>query len=394
MRRGADLEAVRRLEPFLNALGAAERPWTTLNWLDHGAGAPVLSDLLQARLDISHEVLDGAGQAGTYLRAGLVEHGVLAPRTEHERLTGTIEHELARLPAGEDRTHLRAYAQWEVVHELARRERLGATTVSSQKYARSCIRIAADLICWLHEHNLTLDDLRQQHLDDWISSGRSTRGRQIRPFLAWARRGKLTRSLDAPIGYKPAAARPDDAERRFAILQRLLSDFDLDPRDRLAGALVLLFAQPITRMLQLTPDDVEAQDGVVHIRLGQDPLELPEPLARIAVDLAVRPRGLATTAAAGRGQWLFPGLRLDAPLSGEHMRRRLARLGIIARPDRTAALVDLCQHVPPALLADLLGISEHNAARWAKLSGGEWARYAGTRALQEPTAAGKSFAQR
>lgn len=61
------------------------------------------------------------------------------------------------------------------------------------------------------------------------------------------------------------------------------------------------------------------------------------------------------------------------------MRRRLARLGIIARPDRTAALVDLCQYVPPAVLADLLGISEHNAARWAKLSGGEWARYAAAR---------------
>ena len=61
------------------------------------------------------------------------------------------------------------------------------------------------------------------------------------------------------------------------------------------------------------------------------------------------------------------------------MRRRLARLGISARADRSAALVDLCQHVPPAILGDLLGISEEKAARWVKLSGGEWARYAATR---------------
>ena len=379
MRLEANPEALAKLDRFLSALAAAERPWSTLNWLDYGAGAPVLRDILGARLELSHAALDTVGQAGTYLRAAFVEHGALAPRTEPDRLAATIERELARLPAGEDRTHLRAYVQWQVVHDLARRERRGATTVSSQKHARTSIRVAADLLCWLRERDLTLSALRQHLLDDWISSARCTRAREIRLFLAWAQRGKLTPALDAPIGYKPAAARPDDGERRIAILQRLLGDEQLDPRDRLAGALVLLFAQPITRMLQLTPDDVQTHDRVVHLTLGREPVELPEPLGQIAVSLAAEPRGLATTAAAGRGRWLFPGLRLDAPLSSEHLRRRLARLGITARPDRTAGLIDLCQHVPPAILADLLGISEHNAARWAKLSGGEWARYAAER---------------
>ncbi len=55
------------------------------------------------------------------------------------------------------------------------------------------------------------------------------------------------------------------------------------------------------------------------------------------------------------------------------------------RPDRpassrTSALAGLCQHIPPAILADLLGLSESNTARWARLSGGEWARYAAQRA--------------
>lgn len=381
MRREGDPDAVAELAPFLVALQAAERPWSTLNWLDHGAGAPVLRDLLQAQLQISHETLDGAGQAGTYLRAGLVEHGVLPPRAEHERLTATIDHQLERLPAGEDRIHLRTYAHWQVVHDLARRERRGAVTVSSQKYARTCIRVAADLLCWLHERALSLADLRQRHLDEWIASGRSTRVLRIRPFLTWARRGSVVDSLEAPIRYTTTAARPDDAHRRLAILHRLLGDEQLDPRDRLAGALILLFAQPITRMLQLTPTDVDQDNGIVTLRLGREPLELPDPLARIAIHLASQAHGLATTAAAGRKRWLFPGLRLDAPLSDEHLRRRLARLGITARPDRTAALVDLCQHVPPAILADLLGISEHNAARWARLSGGEWARYAAARAV-------------
>jgi hypothetical protein len=379
MRTQADPEALSRLERFLDALGAGKKPWSTLNWLDYGAGAPILRDLLQGRLELSHATLDAAGRVGTYLRGAFVEHGALAPRAEHERLTGTIQRELDRLPAGEDRTNLHAYARWQVVHDLARRERPGAATASSQKYARTCLRVATDLLCWLHEQNLTLSDLRQRHLDEWVSGGRTTRTLRIRPFLAWASRGKLTPMLDAPIGYKPTAARPGDAERRLTILQGLLGDEHFDPRDRLAGALVLLFAQPITRLLRLTPDDVHTDRDVIRIRLGREPVELPDPLGRIAIQLATSPHGLATTAAAGRSQWLFPGLRLDAPLSAEHMRLRLARLGITARPDRTATLVDLCQRVPPAILADLLGISEHNAAYWTKLSGGEWARYAAER---------------
>jgi integrase len=390
MRATADPQALARLEGFLTALAAAARPWSTLNWLGCGAGAPVLMDLLRGRLELSHGTLDAAGPVGVYLRGAFVEHGALAPRAEHEALTATIQRELDRLPVGEDRTHLHAYARWQVVHNLAARERRGATTVSSQKYSRTCLHVAADLLCWLHEQNLTLSDLRQRHLDEWVCGGRTTRTLRIRPFLAWAWRGKLTPALDAPIGYKPTAARSDDAERRLTILQRLLGDQSLDPRDRLAGALVLLFAQPITRLVRLTPHDVQTDRDTIRVRLGREPVELPEPLGRLAMQLASSQHGLATTAAAGRSPWLFPGLRLDAPLSAEHMRRRLARLGITARPDRTATLVDLCQHVPPAILADLLGISEHNAAYWTKLSGGEWARYAANRALEEPPSAGQA----
>lgn len=39
--------------------------------------------------------------------------------------------------------------------------------------------------------------------------------------------------------------------------------------------------------------------------------------------------------------------------------------------------MDLAQTLPPAILADLLGISESCAARWTAAAGGDWARYAG-----------------
>ena len=383
MRAAADPEALARLDCFLTALDVGERPWSTLNWLQHGAGAPVLSELLQGRRELTHEALDVAGSAGVYLRAAFVEHGALEPRREADRITAAIDRELQRLQSGQDHAHVRTYAHWQVVHDLARRERRGETTVSSQKYARTRVHVAVDLVCWLHDHDLELRDLRQQHLDTWLSAGRSTRSR-VRPFLAWAQRGRLIPRLHAPSGHGLNAAAPSDTEQRLDTLQRLTTDESLDLRDRVAGALVLLFAQPITRLVRLTPADVHFDRDAVYLQLGRDPVELPEPLGRLAAGLAANPRGLATTAAAGRAPWLFPGLRLDAPLSAEHMRRRLARLGITARPDRTGALIELCQRVPPAILADMLGISEHNAARWAKLSGGEMARYAAERESDTP----------
>jgi hypothetical protein len=84
---------------------------------------------------------------------------------------------------------------------------------------------------------------------------------------------------------------------------------------------------------------------------------------------------LATTSAQ-RGRWLFPGLRLDSPLHVEPLRRRLRRLGITARPGRAAALMDLAKILPPAVVSDLLGISETCAAEWSRAASGDWARYA------------------
>jgi hypothetical protein len=130
----------------------------------------------------------------------------------------------------------------------------------------------------------------------------------------------------------------------------------------------------------LTVDDIEHDGGRVTLRLGRDPLELPEALAGLVVRLAQERPRLATTGAGEPPRWLFPGFRLDAPMHDEQLRRRLRALGLNARGARAGALLTLARELPPAILADLLGISESRAAGWAKLAGGEWARYAAQRA--------------
>ncbi|MCA1680914.1 MAG: hypothetical protein LC777_19215, partial [Actinobacteria bacterium] len=47
------------------------------------------------------------------------------------------------------------------------------------------------------------------------------------------------------------SARPLGDDRRFAVLRALLHDRKADPRDRLAGCLLLLYAQPLTRIAAL-----------------------------------------------------------------------------------------------------------------------------------------------
>ncbi len=111
------------------------------------------------------------------------------------------------------------------------------------------------------------------------------------------------------------------------------------------------------------------------IQLGREPLELPERIGQLATRLA-QPTSTATDPGP---RWLFAGSRRDSPLSEAQFRRRLKRLGIPTLAARTGALLNLATTLPPAILADLLGLTEGNAANWSQLAASDWAAYAAHR---------------
>lgn len=85
--------------------------------------------------------------------------------------------------------------------------------------------------------------------------------------------------------------------RRLANLRRILNDDSLRMRARVAAALLLLYAQPVTRIVRLTADGVVDEGATATVRLGDPPSPLPEPVA----DLSVRtssPAGTCPTPAA------------------------------------------------------------------------------------------------
>jgi hypothetical protein len=158
-----------------------------------------------------------------------------------------------------------------------------------------------------------------------------------------------------------AALTPLDPERRATAARRLLHNPDIHPADRVAGALVVLFAQPLSRVARLTVDDLTIEPGRVALRLGDTPFELPEPLAAAALPAHER--------------WLFPGASPGRPIGELALGRRLRRVGIDCAANRRAALLELSGEVPAPVLADLLGVHINTATRWAGLAGRHQANY-------------------
>lgn len=150
--------------------------------------------------------------------------------------------------------------------------------------------------------------------------------------------------------------------QRWAIARRLVTDDTMPVCERVAGALVVLYAQPLARIVALTTEHVHIDGRAVALRLGDDQLELPEPFASLITQLPAPTWDSPASHLPTR--WLFPSTR-----AGQHMRpvalgARLRTLGIDPRPMRLSALHQLAADLPPAILASTLGIRPTTAVRW------------------------------
>ena len=194
-------------------------------------------------------------------------------------------------------------------------------------------------------------------------------------FVRWARRNKLT-TLDFAAVKWGGPSGVIDTETRWEQARSLLQDDSLRPEDRLAGLLVLLYAQRTTTISRLTLSHVQASGGQVLIRLGREPVVLPEPVGALARQVAAIRRGHAALGDDGTSAWLFPGGRPGQPISAPRLGERLRDIGIHCGQARSAALFQLATDLPAAVLASMLGIHISVAVQWQRLSAGDWMAYA------------------
>ena len=119
-----------------------------------------------------------------------------------------------------------------------------------------------------------------------------------------------------------------------------------------------------------------ASDEHVRLRLGREPVVLPEPLAALIRQLVATRRGHAALGDPGTSRWLFPGGQPGRPISAYQLAERLRQLGLHPGQARSTALFQLATDLPAALLARMLGIHISVAVAWQRASSGDWTSYA------------------
>jgi hypothetical protein len=152
-----------------------------------------------------------------------------------------------------------------------------------------------------------------------------------------------------------------------------LEDEALELADRVAGLLVLLFAQSFTRVAALRLGAVTCSNGEVAVNLGVHPVPLPAAVASIFSRYLERRVNTGTTNTAT--DFLFPGCRPGQHVTAFQLTKRMNALGI-TKAERQGALTHLVNEAPAAVVAKATGYSLGSTAARSVLFGPDWADYA------------------
>jgi hypothetical protein len=359
-----------------------------LEWLNKAGIAELLRELgTTGQRALSHAGLDElpASKPIEHLRAILVATGALPSRDEQlARLERWIARTLAEHNDPERRQLLHRYAVWHLLRRLRQRNN-GAHATFSQVVKRN-LNAAIALLDGLGSRGNTLAAARQADLDAWLTSRQARHRRDAGHFIRWAKRQKLT-SLELPATRWRGPARTIDTEARWAQARRLLHDASINTFDRVAGLLLLLYAQTPAAISRLTLEQVQTTEQHVRLRLGHEPIALPDLLDGLVLDILARRRGHAALGTQGTSRWLFPGGHPGRPISAYQLAQRLRQLGLSPAQNRTTALFGLATELPAAVLARLLGIHIKVAVEWQRASAGDWTTYAADYSRRRPTPA-------
>lgn len=361
------------VEPVVIALAAAD-PATGLNWVARARTQRMLAALAVASGPVTHPQLDrlAPATAVTHLRTILVDAGVLS--TRDERLTSlerSAERRVARVKDPISRKILRSFATWHHLRRLratAARQRLTQDQVT---YAVNSLTAASRLLNWLRDRGQSLNTCNQADIDDWLSNDPFSRSRG---FVTRAvERGhasdiKIPRFKNEPIREVFA-----DHGERWNLVRRLLSDDTITISDRVAGLLVLLYAQRAARITQLTTKHVIITQDSVELSFANTPISLPPMVGDLVLQLLAEQR---RATASDHEAWLYPAARLGQPLAPRELLGRLRALGISPTLGRNTALMEMTAEMPAAVIARLLGISLDRATRWTYDAGNTRPGYA------------------
>jgi hypothetical protein len=355
------------LEPVIAVLLAGEAA-ALLHWLQRPSIKTFLADLAAAAGPITHSTLDQAPPARTQmLRSALVAAGVLPPRDDYLiAIERRLDRRIATVTHDEDRQTLRSYTNW---FHLRRLRRLSPITRGQTNTVWATVAAATRLLQWLADHGMNLRTCTQTDIDNWLPT--ASGNHRARPFIDYALRSKAAANITIPAPQREHLPNTLPDDDRWTLVRRLLTDTTLHIVDRIAGTLVLLYAQPLTRITQLRTEHVTKTDKGIVLQLGSKPLDVPPPLDELLLQQVSNRRGHGAVGHSNdtENPWLFPGVRPGRPLSPFQLMRRLQAHGIAVRASRNTALVHLATELPTPVISQLLGMSLDTAERWAAIAG-------------------------
>jgi hypothetical protein len=378
---GPDGQIIDQLHALSAAMAKAPNPIVILNWLQRSPNVALLSQLAASGRALTHQMLDElpANRHENFLRHLLIAHGALEPRDDGiERIGSWLEDHLATRPAHHARL-MRPFVHWFLLPRARRRAGQRKHEAEAGPYLRARTLTALRLIDFLDAHQMTLAELRQPMLDQWLLDGGKP-AHEVRYFLDWAGRHGQAETLTVPKPTARTTAPLIDEDDRWQLLHRCVTNSDLPLDARAAGSLILLFGLTATRIRHLKADQLQIDDGHTYLTTGHHPLPIPPRIAELLHQQARSPQTRPFLPGChDPGPWMFPGQIPGRPLSANGMTKKLEQIGIAKGAARLTALMALATTIPASILADVLGLSYTTTVKWANISHGDWSTYLAAR---------------
>ena len=384
------------LMPLFGLLTAMDRPASGLAWLEMRPGRPgnaaqMLRQLGLGQIPLTHDAFHQLQpwRTAAHLEELLMASGVLPAADKYIcSFQRWLPGHLAGIADPGHAKTIRLFATWHILPRLRARADRSHITPSIRRFAAEQIKYASGFLRWLAERNSTLTSCRQADIDAWYAHHGEHGRTCLRAFLYWAMQSRqCRRSLSIPAMKASRRATLSEDERLDA-LRRLLTSSDIPMRLRIAGIIVLLYSQPLTRVVRLTIDDVLHDGETMLLRLGEPASPIPAPVASLLQEY-IAGRANMTTATNPASRWLFPGRRAGRPCRAEHLSALLGQAGVPASAARGAAIRQQLLKMPAPVVAGALGYHDKTTTRLLNEAGSQWSRYAAgdhARSLPRPAA--------
>ncbi|MDV3129108.1 recombinase XerD [Mycobacterium sp. 21AC1] len=371
---------------LIDALCAADRAESIITWKRSDKVQGLLRSLGDGTTPLTHDGLDQyepSGRHVDHLRAILQHHEVLPPRDKYlAYFERWIEEKLCPVSDPEIATPIKQFATWHHLKRINELALAGKPTRGPVHASKQDITEALKFLVWLRtDHGRTIAGCTQQDVDLWVAAGPTTR-HLIRTFIIWCKKMRVNRSIT--LGHRQAkTVRVLTQDQRLEWIRELLSGDNETLPYRVAGTLLLLYAQPLVKVSAIPMSKVLVAPDGLSIELGVTASPVPEPFAEL-LKRHIGSRPNLRTAGADN-LWLFPGYRPGEHLHPNTLMDRLRWLGIGILGARNTALRELVTQVPPPAVAEMLGYSDQVVHRHAAFTAQAWHRYvpAATAAVQQ-----------